>query len=174
VSFAACGGSSPLTCEVLSDPSNCWAEGALALAECLPPDAEGTLEPDRASCTFDDGSVVVFDSPLPMSDWDLEEFAFTVARDGATCARFVDTFQNRMELTAAGGTVVAELHAGRAFHLHCPGGPTYEASFDSLFTCAAEGAPLPTDGFLVDPDLVEFMISSITTPGLIFRCAPAL
>jgi hypothetical protein len=172
-SLAGCGGSSELTCEVLKDPSNCWAEAALALKECFPADATGVLAADRGSCTFDEGTVVVFDSPLPTDDWDLEELAFDVERDGEPCARFVDTFRNRMELTTEGRMVVAELHAGSEFHVHCPGGPTYESSFSALFDCAAEGAPPPTDGFTVEPNVVEFMISSITTPGLIFTCAPA-
>ena len=104
--LSACGDSSSLTCAVLADPENCWAEAALELRECLPEGGEGLLSADRASCTFTDGSEVRFDSPLPESDWDLEEFAFTIERDGAPCARFVDTFANRMELTGAGGTVV--------------------------------------------------------------------
>jgi hypothetical protein len=117
---------------------------------------------------------VVFDSPLPTSSFDLEELALTVERDGATCARFVDTFQNRMELTAGDDTVVSELHAGEDFHLHCGDGRTYETSFDHIFECAAEGAPAPTDGYIVESNQVELTLSSVsTTPGPIFRCTPS-
>ena len=171
--LAGCN-SSELTCDLLADSSNCWAEAALAMAECLPTDEVGVLSADRASCTFSDGSRVVFDSPLPTSNLDLDEFALTVERDGATCARFVDTFSNRLELTAGGDTVVAELHSGRDFHLHCGDGRTYEAPFDRLFECAGEGVPAPTDGYLVESNQVELTLASVsTTPGPIFRCTPS-
>jgi hypothetical protein len=170
----SCGGGdgSALSCPLLADPNNCWASSALALQQCLPPGGDGVLAADRASCTFDDGSRVVFDSALPTSTLDLGELAFTVERDGTTCARFVDTFANRMELTANGETTVSELHAGGMFHLHCAGGPSYSASFSSLFDCAAMGVPGPTDGFNVETNLVEFRIASISTPDLIFTCTP--
>src|SRR5262245_45751449 len=90
----ACGGSpADLTCEYLSDPGNCWAEAAGAARACLPTVAEtGVLAADRSSCTFSDGSRVVFDKPLPTDTFDLDRFAFTIEKDGATCASFVDTF----------------------------------------------------------------------------------
>jgi hypothetical protein len=170
--LAGCS-SSKLTCDLLKDPENCWAEAALAAAECFPVGEVGVLAADRASCTFSDGTRVVFDSPLPTSTFDLEELALTIERDGATCARFVDTFQNRMELTAGDDVVVSELHSGGEFHLHCGDGHTYEASFDHLFDCAGEGAPAPTDGFIVDPSQVQLTLASISTPTPIFRCTPS-
>jgi hypothetical protein len=74
---------------------------------------------------------------------------------------------NRMELTAGGVEVVSELHAGSEFHLHCPD-TTYTSDFDLLFTCP--GSSAPTDGFVVEPDLVTFLIVSVNTPGELFRC----
>lgn len=171
LSAAGCG-DDELTCAVLQDPTNCWAEAAAAAAACLPPPSEvGVLAPDRGSCSFSDGTLVVFDTPLPTDNFDLERFAFTVETNGSACARFVDTFQNRMELTAGGTTVVSELHAGSEFHLHCGDGTTYSSSFDLLFTCPAGSAP--TDGFRVEQNLVEFFIVSVaTSPDPLFTCAP--
>jgi hypothetical protein len=164
--------SAKLSCDLLADPTNCWAEAAAALDDCIPDDETGVLAPDRASCTFSDGAEVVFDEPLPNDTIDLETFGFTVEVGGETCGRFVDTFMNRMELTAGGPTVVSELHSSGNFHLHCPG-TTYSSSFDHLFDCAAMAIPAPTDGFSVDADLVTFLIASVSTPGEMFRCAPA-
>jgi hypothetical protein len=60
-----------------------------------------------------------------------------------------------MELEAGGNQVVSQL----------------QAKFDLLFECAAGSQP--TDGFEVTPDLVYFMIISVTTPGELFRCTPS-
>lgn len=166
----ACGGPDELTCEVLADPENCWAVAAEELAACMPDRATpAAMAADRGSCTFADGVVVAFDTPLPMDTLDLERLAFTIEVDGAPCGRFVDTFDNRMELTGSGETVVSELHPGSTFHLHCAG-QDFETAFDTLFTCAGEGIPAPTDGFEVTPTTFQFTITSVTTPGMLFRC----
>lgn len=163
-------GEAELTCELLADETNCWATAAGALAACMPGRAApATLEADRASCTFSDGVQVVFDAPLPDDTIDLEGLGFTVVVGGEACGRFVDTFMNRMELTGAGRTVVSELHAGSEFHLHCPD-EDFGSSFDRLFECAGQGIPAPTDGFEVTPTSFSFTVTSVTTPGELFRC----
>jgi hypothetical protein len=161
---------SDLTCEVLADPEeNCWAKAAGAMKACLPADAQGVLASDRGSCSFADGSRVVFETPLPSDTFSLDRLAFTVEKDGAECGRFVDTFGNRMELSAGGTSAVSELHPGGDFHLHC-GGTTYASDFDLLFTCP--GGTAPTDGFDVQASRVEFTIVSVSSPGVLFTCAP--
>jgi hypothetical protein len=168
--LAACGGED-LTCEVLTDPTNCWATAAAAAKACLPAGTAaqmGLLAVDRASCLFADGTRVVFDEPLPMRTEDLERLAFTIEQGKLACARFVDTFANRMELTGGGKTVVSELHPGGDFHLHCDGGPDFESSFDLLFTCPGNTAP--TDGFEVTPTSFSFTVVSVSTVGLLFTC----
>ena len=172
LSLGACGDSeSALTCELLEDPDNCWAEAAALAAACLPPASEtGVLSADRASCTFADGTRILFDVPLPDFTDDLESFGFTIESGGAECASFVDTFANRMELEAGGQLVISQLHAGSQFELRCGDGQSYTSDFDLLFDCAPGSQP--TDGFSVEPDLVTFMIISVNTPGELFRCAP--
>jgi hypothetical protein len=167
--------SSKLTCGLLKDDSNCWAEAALATSECLPSGEVGLLSADRTSCTFSGGARVVFDAPLPTDDFgltNLDELGVTLERsDGTTCARFVDTHENRQELTAGGDVVVTELHSGTTFHLHCGDGHTYETSFDSLIACASDGTtPLPSGGVTVTPESVDFRVASVATPDTIFRC----
>jgi hypothetical protein len=168
--LAGCDGSSQLTCEYLEDPQNCWAQAAAAAKACLPEPADnGVLAADRESCSFSDGTRVVFDDALPDDIMDLETFGFTIEKsDGSRCARFLDTFENRMELEAGGNHVVSQLRA--KFELICGDGKTYRSDFDLLFECAAGSQP--TDGFEVTPDLVYFMIISVTTPGELFRCTP--
>jgi hypothetical protein len=166
-----CGGGEDLTCEVLSDPGNCWATAAAAAKACLPAgDAaqQGLLAADRASCLFADGTRITFDTPLPNNTQDLERLAFTIEQGTLDCARFVDTFGNRMELTGGDRTVVSELHPGGDFHVHCPGGPDFESSFDLLFTCP--GGTAPTDGFDVTATSMTFTIVSVATPGPLFTC----
>lgn len=158
-----------LSCDVLAEPTNCWADAAARAAACLPSlPATGTLRSDRTGCDFSNGARVEFDEALPDDTMQLERLAFDVT--GADCAwRFVDTFENRMELTVDGETEVAELHAGEDFHLHCSGGSTYAASFDSLFTCQSP-ARVPTDGFEVTPTSFTFTLSAVTIPSQIFTC----
>lgn len=170
-SIAGCGGgSADLTCDYLADPGNCWAEAAAATKACLPPATEtAVLQADRASCLFADGTRIVFDTALPTDDFDLERFAFTIEKDGSDCARFVDTFENRLELEAGGHSAIGQLRVG-VFSLQCGGGKTYKSDFDLLFDCTP--GTQPTDGFSVSAGLVTFMIISVSTPGELFRCAP--
>lgn len=169
--LGGCGGGEDLTCEILSDPSNCWATAAAAARACLPAGSAaqaGLLSTDRASCLFADGTRITFDAPLPDRTQELERLAFTIEQGTFECARFVDTFGNRMELTADERTVVSELHPGGDFHVHCPGGPDLASSFELLFTCP--GGTAPTDGFDLTATSVTFTIVSVATPGPLFTC----
>jgi len=171
VAIGCGGGEDDLTCEVLADEGNCWATAAAELAACMPGRATpAELAIDRVGCRFADGVVVAFDEPLPMDTQQLEGLGFTVlSSDGTECGRFVDTFMNRMELTGGGETVVSELHPGSEFHLHCPG-QDFGTAFDTLFDCAGMGIPAPTDGFEVTATSFAFTVTSVNTPGELFRC----
>lgn len=158
-----------LTCEYLEDEDNCWAVAAAALKDCLPEgQTEAVLAADRESCEFSDGTRIVFEDALPMDTIDLERFAFTIMKNGAPCGGFVDTFENKMELTGGGETVTSQLRGD--FELICGDGQEYETEFETLFDC--EYGSQPTDGFSVEPELVTFMILSVNTPGELFRCVP--
>lgn len=167
---AACGSSEDLTCSLLADPTNCWAAAAARAAACLPSrQTPGALSADRTSCTWPDGARVTFESPLPNDTLDLERLAFDVTGPGGCSWRFVDTFQNRMELTVDGNTEVSQLHPDRTFELACSSGTSYEADFDLLFTCQPP-ARAPTDGFDVTPTSFEFTLSAVNAPIPLFTC----
>src|SRR5690554_4328178 len=93
-SLAACGdGDGPasdehLTCDRLDDPTFCWPILARSFADCFPEDADvvsAVFEADRQTCTFSDGTTVVFAEPLPYSAYDpeLPRIAFEISKDGS-------------------------------------------------------------------------------------------
>jgi hypothetical protein len=163
-----CGGEE-LTCELLADPNNCWARAASDAAACLASRATpGTLAPDRTTCTWPDGSRVVFDEALPMDTQELDHLSFEATGNGCSWS-FTDTFMNRMILTVGGRTVTSTLHPDREFELVCDDGTSYEAGFDVLFTCTGE-ARAPTDGFEVDANGISFTISAVGVSSPLFTC----
>lgn len=162
---AACSGTSDLTCALLADPGNCWAQASAAMAACMPARATpATLAADRKSCTFGDGVVVTFDAPLPTDTTALDHLTFSVG----TCGHFTDTFMNHMELDAGGHHVVSELLGGKDFELHCDS-TTYATNFDTLFTCQPPSRA-PTDGFSVMGNNFMFTLASVSTPAPLFTC----
>jgi hypothetical protein len=169
VVLGACGNSEELTCPLLADPMNCWADATARAAACLPSRATpAMLSADRTRCTWPDGSQITFESPLPTDTSQLERLAFDATGPG--CAwHFVDTFHNRMELTVDGDTEVAELRPDHTFALGCSDGTTYEADFDLLFTCQPP-ARAPTDGFEVTATTFEFTLSAVGAPFPLFTC----
>ena len=81
--LAACGGGGELTCAQLADPTNCWAKAATAAAACLTSRATpAKLSVDRTTCTWDDGSKVVFDTPLPSDTSELDHLTFDASGAG--------------------------------------------------------------------------------------------
>ncbi len=167
---AGCGSSEELTCSLLADPMNCWASAAARATACLPSrETPGTLSADRSQCTWPDGAQVRFDSPLPTDPFDFERLAFAVTGPDGCAWRFVDTFQNRMELTVDGHTEVSQLHPDHQFELACSDGTSYEADFDLLFTCQPP-ARAPTDGFDVTPTSFQFTLSAVNAPTPLFTC----
>ena len=167
--LAACGGGGDLTCEQLADPTNCWAKAATAAAACLTSRATpAKLSADRTTCTWDDGSKVVFDAPLPADTIDLDHLTFDAS--GAGCSwHFTDTFHNDMLLTVNGKTEESTLHPDHTFELACDDGNSYTADFDLLFTCAAPAAP-PTDGFSIDTTGVTFTLDAVNLSRPLFTC----
>ena len=167
--LAACGGHDDLTCNLLADPSNCWAKAAAGATSCLAMYATpGTLSTDRTQCTWSDGSKVMFDVPLPTDTTALDHLTFTVTAPGCSWS-FTDTFMNKMELTVDGKTEVSQLHPDRTFELACDNGTSYETSFDTLFTCGGS-ARAPTDGFEVTATSFSFTISAVGAPEPLFTC----
>lgn len=67
VAVAGCARDYDLTCKLLNDPSNCFAQQAAALAACIPMSATatGTLSADQKTCTFPDGVYITFAQAFP-------------------------------------------------------------------------------------------------------------
>jgi len=158
----------PLTCEVLQDPTNCWAATAAEVRACLPTDATtGRLSSDRSACLFADGSEVRFETALPVTADELTRLSFRLLDPrGAVCATVTDTFANRIVVEAE-TTAVAELESADRFVLTC-GAKRFETSFDALFDCPA--GIQPTDSYGLEADEVTFRLWSVTTPGPLFTC----
>jgi hypothetical protein len=168
--LAGCGGSADLTCELLANPSNCWATAANAAATCLASRAApAKLSADRTTCSWDDGSKVVFDTPLPTDMLALDHLTFDAT--GAGCAwHFTDTFHNDMLLTVGGKTEESTLRPDHTFELSCDDGSSYTADFNLLFTCAAPAAP-PTDGFSIDATTgFTFTLDAVNLSRPLFTC----
>lgn len=180
-SLAACGdGDGPasdehLTCDRLDDPTFCWPTLARSFADCFPEDADvvsAVFEADRQTCTFSDGTTVVFAEPLPYSAYDpeLPRIAFEIFKDGSRCGHFEDFLDNRAEFSAGDQEVSARLYDSDDFEVLCPDGESFVANFDDLFECPVKGIPLPSPGLEFDTDFVRFEIPSVNTRGNIFRC----
>ncbi len=170
VVLGACGGSSEdLTCPLLADSTNCWADAVARAAACLPSRAvPAMLSADRLRCTWSDGSQITFEAPLPNDTTQLRQLAFDATGPGCSW-HFVDTGENRLELTVGGKTEVAQLHPDHRFELACSNGTSYEADFSLLFTCQAP-ARAPTDGFEVTATSFQFTLSAAGAPVPLFTC----
>jgi hypothetical protein len=97
------GDCGPLTCDWFAG-ENCWKDGIVEAAACLP-GGTATFSGDRASCEYADGTTVTFGEAVPTSDpgmyaWQLE---VTDASD-AFCASFAVT-PDGYEIVSASGTV---------------------------------------------------------------------
>ena len=169
--LAACGGGGSgktLTCPMLADPTNCWAAAAASAAAVVPA-TPGKLSADRTSCSWTDGTTVVFDAALPTDTSLLDHLAFTFNGTSGTWL-FTDTFMNKMELEVNGKVEVSQLLPDKTFELVCDDGTTYSTSFNTLFTCQAP-ARAPTDGFEVTATSFSFTISAVGVASPLFTCA---
>ena len=55
----------PIDCHFFGETNNCWAETAHRAASCTDPSLSGVISADRESCVYPDGSMALFDPPLP-------------------------------------------------------------------------------------------------------------
>lgn len=91
--LAACDGGSSgpaVDCTWFAD-DNCWKASVRAAAACAEGGATaGTLSTDLRECTFPDGAVITFDTPVPLADGTAMESwtaRFTLTKNGAQCLR---------------------------------------------------------------------------------------
>jgi hypothetical protein len=132
---AACGGKTAssgkpaqvLDCTWLTGP-NCWQAILPSVDSCVAASsATGTFSPDRTTCTYADGTVVSFASPVPM-DPSSYLFDFTVSHAGATCLTVEQPSGLQMSLTSAGGTIsyFETTSTTGDYGVTCPDGTRFE------------------------------------------------
>ena len=119
--------------------SNCYKDNLAVAAACLPDEngPGGTLSADSATCTYADGTEVIFHNPfdpVAMDDdnyrWDVE-----VRVGGQTCIRVVEGADDSMSVTTAAGEYV-HTTSGFTLQLTCPDGTRYKVpNALELFEC---------------------------------------
>lgn len=143
---SACGGdedeSGSLDCAWFANEDNCWRETIRAAASCLPAaDATGLFSEDLATCSYADGAVVRFASPLgelPVYDDD-QGWDFSIQRGAATCVA-VHEREGVLQVESSNGRVrVEETEMGMA--VVCPDGKRYSGSAMALFECPFDNWP---------------------------------
>lgn len=173
VALFACGhDQKTLTCQLMADPTNCWAKATSAASDCLPMrDVVGALAADRKSCTWPDGTSVAFDEALPDDRTQLTSLAMSFrSADGSECARFEDSFDSHLDLSAGGEDVVVEIRAAD-LEMEC-GDTTFITTANSTSLCTP--GTVPTDGFQLTETSFQLTLVAVTTPGPFFTCqAPA-
>jgi hypothetical protein len=183
--LAGCSGPE-LTCELMADPTNCFAEQAAALAACMPMRATpAALSADETTCTFADGVRLVFNTTV--SSFQQKQQAggakLTVYNsNGSVCGELV------AEVTSGGYQIAinngVDLNDGAEWNMNYDVGTDdlqctskiYTASMSDINACPS-AATLPGFGYtcpvmigsLASPPY-SFTLTSATTSGTLFTC----
>jgi hypothetical protein len=145
---AGCGGggdgdaATPVDCAWLAG-DNCWRASAAAATECTDAAATGTLDAATTTCSYPDGTTVLFDPSASLTTrlallqqgqrtlWD-----FTVVSSTAeTCARYVDTDTSQTLTTRLGTFSLG--WSGLPAILTCPDGSRFAVP-ESVVGCAGD------------------------------------
>jgi hypothetical protein len=159
IAVVACGSSSsssgagsgkPLTCEWLAGP-NCYQSAVAAASSCLPPTTEqGTLSSDGKTCTYADGHVVTFSTPLTLPLPSAPLFNFTLTNNGAECLTVVQTSSAHSTVQTSAGTFAQNADpTSETIDYVCPDGTTYSATGSaSLALLSCEGGLFASPGWM--------------------------
>jgi len=116
----------PLDCAWLGDNANCYKTTLAAANVCLPAsNTTGTLSADLKSCTYPDGTTIVFDSALVLPRPPNTPWNFTVTKQGQPCLRFDEERQKRFSLTTPGGAFDELITSTGGLTFICPDGKSY-------------------------------------------------
>jgi hypothetical protein len=139
VALVGCSNPPELTCALLADPSNCFAQQAAALAACIPMRAmPGMLSSDQMTCTFADGVYIEFSTPLPSTDvYSGAGLRMTVyAPDGSTCGSlYYDESSDGALISVNKAAIWDEFGGSDSVKLYCPSNKTYEGGLSALKEC---------------------------------------
>jgi len=170
------GCSDDLTCELLADPSNCFAQTAAAFETCMPMRATpAKLSADGRTCTFADGVYVVFNAPVPqLNGWVLSGISFTVyAPDDSACGSvyYYSNTNDRLQVVHGSQSAVWKTpldYPASGYELAC-GSQTYTASSDASFQQCETRPVVPYFDFSRSPPYT-FTLSSAASQSPLFIC----
>jgi hypothetical protein len=125
---AACSSSSSnsggtLDCGALQG-NNCWKTTAAAAQSCLPDaTATGTLSADGKTCTYANGIVVNFATPVTLPLPQGATWNFTVnGTNQQLCFHFENVSHQSAKLTTSAGSASTDVTSSGAYSLSCPDG----------------------------------------------------
>lgn len=160
----------PITCDELAD--SCWSDAVDEVAACRPASPEGQFSKDEKTCSFADGSEVVFHLPARDSElsWDFELTSGT----GEPCFSFETTHLAQPDpwvLTTARGTVTYDVdEIAEVVRLGCPGGRTFEMTTGEHLACGFAHMPGKFGGWSLDGRQLHFGLRRANEDVTVFDC----
>jgi hypothetical protein len=156
------------------EEDNCWKASLEAAEDCTPAaDTHGTLSADGTSCSYADGTEIVFTNPVDLED--LEDFAwdFSVRRGGDACMSFRLPDARLWVLETTLGTYRMY---GKGYYvgIDCPDGTQFKVTTPGLLQ-GCDPDHLPGYAPSWDATGVAFALSGSgqTAAQLVFDCRPA-
>lgn len=166
VLLAGCGGDDAKTvgCAFFSG-DNCWKETVAAAYKCVDGTATGMYDAQRTECSFSDGTIIKFATPVPESFLDYE-FDFDVLSPGGdTCASFQE-FEAGVEVETSLGVFRQDV-VGSDVVISCPDGGEFEIGAFTSFECEIGSLP----GFAAGGSGGSISLSLTTANETWFSCA---
>jgi len=170
----------PLECAWFTE-QNCWISTFAGAPSCVPPSSEtGVLSADGRSCTYTNGSSVVFRQPLVFPNLDdadedndfIESWNFTVkASDGSDCIRYEESDSGKQVVVR--GQAYTELYRGFGMQVTCPDGKKYATpnAFD-LLECDDYFSNAPSSAYAYSGSSISFSFGGLGSASVeAFSCA---
>lgn len=160
-----------IDCTWFQSPDNCWVTATQAAAACAPagiitddpdiPNAVGVFDESRTACQYDDGTTIVYDTPvpdpdspqfLPFADYD---WGFEIRdEDGALCMRHTDE-DRPFAVQLPEGAFTWEIIDLDVLQIECADGRQYYAQgLPELLACATS----PGGGFFSAGNFVTYTL----------------
>ncbi len=168
-----------IDCSWFAGP-NCWKDSVAAAYTCVAPDATGTFDAARETCTYADGTTVRFAEPVPGSlenyDW---RFDIGPASGGSACMSFAeqeDASGSEVELVTSLGTfreVTTLSDTDGTLRIECPDGVRYQIGVIAALQC--ELSTLPGNVAVLSTGTVRFnFLGRSSTEGNLISCSDNL
>jgi hypothetical protein len=169
LSAAGCDDAESIGCDWFSG-ANCWKESVAAANTCLSEQESGVFNGDRTQCTYPDGSVITFATPVPsMSTMGDYVWDFSIDKGGSTCASFRELGSDGdggFELVSSLGTFTEKIE-GTTLRISCPTGGEYKISAFDALECGF--GDLPGQSWSVSSS-VSYSLIGVEQSRTLFRC----